>query len=74
MTIYFEDNPVTFKECYGYDISLRRFGDSSEIAYEIEKNNNEILSGITTMYNYYDVYHNVLDDLIDEESIQKTRQ
>ena len=73
LTVYFQDTPVTFKECEGYDISVSRHGQSSEIDYKIVKNDMNIISGITTIYNTYEVYHNVADELIDEESVQKSK-
>ena len=73
LTIYFENTPITFKECEGYDISTTGHGSSSEITYTIKKDNSTIISGTTTMYNEYYVYHSVADELINQESIQKSK-
>ena len=73
LTVYFEDKPVTFKECEGYDISTSMHGSSSEISYTIKKDNLKIISGNTAIYNKYHIYHNVVDELINEESAQKSK-
>jgi len=73
LTVYFEDTPITFKECEGYDISTNMHGSSSEINYIIKKDNSVIISGTTTMYNKYYIYHSVADELINQESIQKSK-
>ena len=73
LTIYFEDIPITFKECEGYDISTRRFGSSSEIEYDIEKDGKDIISGLTTNYNNYHVYHSMADEILNQESVQKSK-
>ena len=73
LTVYFEDKPVTFKECEGYDVSTKRFGSSSEIEYDIEKDGKDIISGITTNYNNYHAYHSVADEILNQESVQKTK-
>ena len=71
LTVYFDDKPVTFKECEGYDIATYISMNSSEAHYTIQKDNLTIISGSTTMYNEYHVYHSITDELIDEESVQK---
>lgn len=73
LTVYFENKPVTFKECEGYDISTNMHGSSSEISYTIKKDNLKIISGTTTIYNKYHIYHNVVDELLNQESAQKTK-
>ena len=73
LTIYFEDEPITFKECDGYEINVDREGYSSEINYKIKKENKTIFGGITTNYNSYSVYHDLADDIIENEAIQKVK-
>ena len=72
LTIYFEDEPITFKECDGYEIHVGRVV-SSEINYKIKKENKTIFGGITTNYNSYSVYHDLADDIIENEAIQKVK-
>ena len=74
LTVYFEDEPITFKECEGYDVSIEREGYSSEIQYKIKKDSETLFNGITTNYNSYSVYHNVADDIIENEAIQKVKK
>ena len=71
LTVYFDDNPVTFKECEGYEIDYR-FSEG-RLIYEIQKDDTRILDGSTNEFNKYEVYHNETDALIDEESVQKSR-
>lgn len=73
LIIYFDDQPITFKECDGYNISTHRFGYSSEINYEIKKENKILFNGTTTNYNSYCVDHEFADKNIQNESIQKTK-
>ena len=73
LTVYFEDTPVTFKECEGYRISIDRHTNSSEIGYSILKNDVDLFSGTTTIYNQYLVNHAVDDEIINEESVQKVK-
>ena len=71
LTIYFEDQPITFKECEGYYID-DSFG-SGTLCYDIYKDDELILDGITNQYNIYDVYHDLADEIIEEESVQKVK-
>lgn len=73
LTVYFEDSPVTFKECEGYDISTTFHGSSSEVSYNIKKDNFKIITGITALYNDYHVYHSVADEILNQESIKKSK-
>lgn len=73
LTVYFEDEPVTFKECEGYDVSIEREVYSSEIQYKIKKDSGIVFNGITPNYNSYSVYHDLDDELVENESIQKVK-
>ena len=73
LTVYFEDTPITFKECEGYVISYDARLDGGIVKYNISKDGEIIIShGRTTVANKYLVNHDVADEIIDEESIQKT--
>ena len=74
LTIYFEDEPITFKECDGYEISASTPVYSGECSYSIYKDEEKVLSGTTSVYNEYFVYHNVADEIIENESIQKVKK
>ena len=59
LTVYFEDKLVTFKQCEGYDVDYSfSYG---RLIYTIEKEDT------TNQFNKYEVYHNIADELIDEE-------
>lgn len=74
LTIYFEDGPITFKECEGWDVVAKRENNSSEITYNVKRDNKEIFSsGVTTLYNAYNVYHDVADEIIENKSVQKVK-
>ena len=64
---------MTFKECEGYDIASTTTTYSSEAYYSIKKDNETVISGSTTMYNEFYVYHGVADELLNQESIQKSK-
>lgn len=71
LTIYFEDEPITFKECDGYRIGTTR--DLYYVDYQILKDNEKILEGETQIENLYYINHNVADEIIENESIQKIK-
>lgn len=73
LTIYFDNEAITFKECDGYDIAYKGYGGGT-INYTIKKGNEELIFGDTSQYNGYYVYHDVADGELDSEAIQKTRQ
>ena len=73
LTIYFADEPITFKECGGYDISVNRYNTSGEIGYVIEKENKILFNGVTSNYNNYTIYHDFVDDITQNESIKKLK-
>lgn len=74
LTVYFEDTPITFKECEGYEISYDARLDGGIVRYNISKDGEIIIShGRTTKANKYLVNHDVTDEIIDEKSVQKTK-
>lgn len=73
LTIYFEDQPITFKECEGYNVNISRHGYDSEIDYTIIKDSAMIIDGSTINYNSYIVNHEVADEIIDNKSVQKVK-
>ena len=73
LTIYFADEPITFKECEGYKISATDYSKDSDTEYTIKKDGEILFSGITTLYNKYNVYHDTADKLIEVDSIQKVK-
>ena len=73
LTIYFENSPITFKECEGYNISTTGHGSSSEITYTIKKDDLKIVTGTTAIYNKYYIYHSIVDELLNQEPIQKVK-
>jgi hypothetical protein len=73
LTIYFEDEPITFKQCEGYEISASTPVYSGECSYSIYKDKEKVLSGTTSVYNEYFVYHNVADNIIENKAIQKVK-
>ena len=73
LTVYFENNPITFKECDGFEIDTKRYGRSSEIEYNITRKKDEIIKGVTTNYHEFFIRHSEIDTFFDDESIKKTR-
>lgn len=74
LTIYFEDQPITFKQCEGYDINIVAYSHGGHMQYSVSEDGKKIIyEGITTLANYYEVYHEVADEILDNESVQKTR-
>ena len=75
VTIYFEDKPVTFKECEGYELYANIGGYSGELSYDIKKDGQTLIkNGETNDYNSYEVYHVYADEIIDNESVQKAKK
>ena len=73
LTIYFEEVPITFKECEGYDISCSSEEYSGMLNYVIYKDELPIAYGETQLYNHYYIYHSNDDKIVKNESVQKTK-
>lgn len=71
LTVYFEDKPVTFKECEGYDIYVcNHFG---MVNYQVSLDDKKVVEdGWTNQFNYYEVNHQY-DEIIDASSFQKSK-
>ena len=76
ITIYFEDEPITFKECEGYQFEETTTGQrSGRLMYTIKKGDKIIIKdGYTNQYNEYGVYHEYADEIIENESVQKAKK
>ena len=75
VTIYFEDQSLTIKDCedYGeYDVStfLRT---NSRLEYSIKKDKKTIISGVTSSYNIYEIDHKKETEFINPETSQKIK-
>ena len=74
LTVYFDNQPITFKECEGYDLYVHTYQTSGQLYYDVFKDDKKIIvDGITSLANYYEVYHEVADEIIDNESVQKVK-
>ena len=74
VTVYFEDEPITFKQCEGYEIKARDGGYAAEIIYTVSKDGKILIdNGATSLYNVYNVNHDLADEIIENESVQKTK-
>ena len=74
LTVYFDNQPITFKECEGYDLSVHTYQTSGHLYYDVYKNDKKIIvDGITSLANYYEVYHEVANEIINNESVQKVK-
>ena len=74
LTIYFEDQPITFKECEGYELDTYAGASSGVLDYDIKKDGHILIeNGETNDYNSYKVYHEYADEIINNESIQKVK-
>ena len=69
LTVYFEDKPITFKECEGYDIYTSN--NDGMLKYRISRNGEKIVyDGWTNSFHYCEVNHKY-DSLIDELASEK---
>ena len=73
LTVYFEDKPITFKECDGYEIYIETNYQNSRLYYEIEKDSKLILDGVTLNYNAVAIDHDVVDKNFYNEVLKKSR-
>lgn len=74
LTVYFEDTPITFKECEGYKVFYSSRVDSGLVSYSVTKDDTTVIeSGRTSNFNIYSVNHDAVDQIIDEDSVQKTK-
>lgn len=75
LVVYFEDQPITFKECEGYSFGTTAlYGYNSDLEYSIYKDGKNIIyDGSTNQFNFYEVYHEYADEIIDNESVQKAK-
>ena len=74
LTVYFEDEPITFKECEGYKINSEVVLEGGYLKYNILKDDTAIISsGRTTRFNRYVVDHEISDKIFNNESIQKLK-
>ena len=48
LALYHNDKPVTYKECEGYDLTVKQIGKTDTFFYQVEKDNNLIIYGITS--------------------------
>lgn len=73
LCVSFENETITFKQCEGYDISasLKSTGFMSYLVYKDDK---LLINGYTRNYNSYHVNHDVADEIIENESIQKVKK
>ena len=70
--IFFENGPITFKECEGYKVSFFA-ASKAEIPYKVYKNEKLIVSGSTSNHNCYEVDHSSSNELFETENIQKVK-
>ena len=73
LIVYFEDKPITFKECEGYEVKYDDGYYSSSLYYEVKKDNQTILEGMSLKYNAVDVLHNIVDHEFNVESLEKVK-
>ena len=74
VTIYFEEEPVTFKECEGYIVDSYTVYKEGCLSYNIYKDNKLIIkNGYSNQYNEYEVYHEYADEIIKNESVEKSK-
>lgn len=74
VTVYFENEAVTFKECDGYDISYEYGKKSGKLIYTVSIQGDVLISGVTPQYNVYDVYHDIADEQLNIQPIQKIKK
>ncbi len=74
VTVYFENEAVTFKECDGYDIMYTYGRNSGKLSYQVFIQSDVLMSGVTSQYNVYDVYHDIADEQLNIEPIQKIKK
>lgn len=74
LTVCFGGEPVTFKECDGYEIGYNYDVYSGVFRYSVYKNDTKLLNGQTQQYNIYFVDHNIADDEFNVEAIQKVKK
>ena len=67
LTIIFDNETITFKECDGYNISTN-YLNKVDLEYKVYLNNLLILDGNTNFYNKSNVYHENIEKL-DKEKI-----
>ena len=74
-TVYFEDKPVTFKACDGYDVNYEGDLKGGLMKYGVSKDGNSIIrnNSYTSNFNAYYVNHNNADEIIDHPSAQKSK-
>lgn len=71
LTVYFEDEAVTFKECEGYDIYVANH--SGMLNYSVSLDGKKIIEdGWTNQFNYYEINHKC-DEVIETSSVQKVK-
>ena len=60
--------------CEGYDLYVCTYKTSGQLYYDVFKDDKKIIvDGITSLANYYEVYHEVADEIIDNKSVQKVK-
>ena len=68
LIVEFGGQPVIFKECEGYDIEASV--SSYAMYYEIKKEDNILITGVSKSGNYYETNHEDVDK-IEEKAIEK---
>lgn len=70
LTIVFNNEFITFKECDGYEISTY-YNNNSDLEYSIYQDEKIILDGYTSMYNEYSIIHEDVDLLEKNKQLVK---
>ena len=70
LTILFQDETITFKECDGYSISSY-YNENHDLNYSIYLDGTIITDGTTTFYNKYNVYHEDIEKLENDKILIK---
>ena len=73
LTVYFDEKPVTLKECEGYKIEYYDGHYASNLYYEVKKDSKMVLEGTTLNYNVTEVLHSEVDNLIESDELKKVR-
>jgi len=69
----FQDGDVTFKMCDGYMISHSDYHDDT-IHYSVYLNGKLVIDGYSSNYQLYIINHEIADDLVESNALQKVKK
>ena len=57
LILYYDEEPITYKECEGYDLIVNQIGNTEKLFYQVEKDGRLIIYGISSECDHIQICH-----------------